>query len=225
MTELRHQSWVGSRCTGQRSRRSPPWGTKGRAKPFSEGPGGSDLGVVLSGWLCVLLPLWCKVLSFPVHVRPHMSLYICVRLQTYCPYCRLPLQRCTWLAIVCVCVCVQGTAVPQRYMGRSEGDTEELQLWPWGLWELWLEQCGRGEGEEAGGRMKEELRRFDNFTSWSEMKQLHKKKGRLDRKPQRPATRAAFSATRSSRRDVGEKHVRLRARFQQAYLDTSALAT
>lgn len=71
------------------------------------------------------------------------------REQTHCPRCRLPPECCTWLVGLCVCVCVQGTAVLQRYMGRSEGDTDELQLWPRGLWELRLEQCGRAGGEEA----------------------------------------------------------------------------
>lgn len=30
-------------------------------------------------------------------------------------------------------MCVQGTAVLQRYMARSGGDTDELQLWPRGI--------------------------------------------------------------------------------------------
>ena len=117
-----------------------------------------------------------------------MSLCVCVcsncddepKVQTYCPNCRLPPERCTWLVsvcvsvfvCVCVCVCVQGTAVLQRYMGRSGGDTNGLQLWPRGLWELWLEQRGRGEKR----RMRERQKRFnggrgaDNFASWGERK-------------------------------------------------------
>lgn len=69
-------------------------------------------------------------------------------------------------------MCVQGTAVLQRYMGRSEGDTDELQLWPRGLWELWLEQCGRAGGEEARGGMREEQSRLgkDIFTGRGRMK-------------------------------------------------------
>ena len=62
-----------------------------------------------------------------------------------------------WLVCVCVCVCVQGTAVLQRYMGRSGGDTNGLQLWPRGLWELWLEQRGRGEKR----RTREQQKRFN----------------------------------------------------------------
>ena len=115
------------------------------------------------------LPSERRVVRVSVHVRPHMSLCVCVcsncddepKVQTYCPNCRLPPERCTWLVSVCVsvfvCVCVQGTAVLQRYMGRSGGDTNGLQLWPRGLWELWLEQRGRGEKR----RMRERQKRFN----------------------------------------------------------------
>lgn len=69
------------------------------------------------------------------------------------------------LADVCVCVCVQGTAVLQRFKGRSVGDMDELQLWPRGLWELWLEQRGRRrrrrlreEGREMSRREEIQVR-------------------------------------------------------------------
>lgn len=75
-------------------------------------------------------------------------------------YCRLPPEHCTWLVGVCVCVCVQGTAVLQCYIERSGGDTDELQLWPRGLWELWLEQHGRGGGGEREDERDAEGLRF-----------------------------------------------------------------
>lgn len=59
------------------------------------------------------------------------------------------------LAGWCVYVCVWNSCSPVLHGEGQGGDTDELQLWPWGLWELWLEQCGkriRGKRKDERGR-------------------------------------------------------------------------
>lgn len=84
MTQLRLQSWVGSRRRGQRSHRSPTQRNKSEDEAIQRGSwrfrfnltGGS-----LSVWLCVCVCVRsceCWVVRFHIHVRPHMSVRVCV---------------------------------------------------------------------------------------------------------------------------------------------------
>lgn len=153
----------------------------------------------------------CQKTNVCVHLCVYVHVCVCgncdeAKEWTYCPYCRPPLKRCTWL--VGVCMCVYGTAVLQYYMGRVRGgDTDELQLWPWGLWELWLEQCGkriRGKRKDERGReeIHWEKKRLQAETRWDgQMKREHMAARREDTREKNMSLCVGVLWSRKSHRD------------------------
>lgn len=126
---------------------------------------------------------------------------------TYCPYCRPPLKRCTWL--VGVCMCVYGTAVLQYYMGRVRGETQtNYSCGPGACGNCGLNNVGRESG--ARGRTREEEKRRDSlgkeaFTSWDKMRWPNEErthgseKKRHQRKEDVPLCRSALKQEKPQR--------------------------
>lgn len=122
-----------------------------------------------------------------------------------------------WLVCVCVYVCVWNSCSPVLHGEGQGGDTDELQLWPWGLWELWLEQCGKGiRGKRKDERGREEKRftgkrsvyklRQDEMAKWREnTRQREKKTPEKRRCPSVSECSEAGKATETSRRR-GPRH-------------------
>lgn len=99
----------------------------------------------------------CKVVSLTARVRPHPSVLACTltlmvnpERKPTAPDCRLPPQRCTWLAGLCVCVCRE-----QLFSSATRGGQRETRT---------SHSCGPGAcgncglnnvGEEAEEEEKE----------------------------------------------------------------------
>lgn len=115
----------------------------------------------------------CQKTNVCVHLCVYVHVCVCgncdeAKEWTYCPYCRPPLKRCTWL--VGVCMCVYGTAVLQYYMGRVRGETQtNYSCGPGACGNCGLNNVGRESG--ARGRTREEEKRFTGKRSVYKLRQ------------------------------------------------------
>lgn len=196
----------------------------------------------------------CKVVRFPVQVRPHTSVCMCgncddePKMQTYCPYCGLPPERCTWL--IGVCVYREQLFSSATWGGQGETGTS-YSCGPGTCGNCGLNNVGE-ESRREEARGSEEIQREGihlqaETAKWScKEKMSRQEKSEYERNDKRKmrcpsvlkSSRAVKAmetsgqrgpqrvlATRSSLRDKDEKHVQLRALFQQADPDPSTTAT
>lgn len=167
--------------------------------------------------LCLVV----QVQSAEIHtrVRKQMCVHLCVYVHvcvcgncdeakewTYCPYCRPPLKRCTWLVGVCVCVCMEQLFSSTTW-GGSGGRHRRTTAVALGLvgtvaWTMWEENQGQEEGRE---RKRRDSLGKEAFTSWDKMRWPNEErthgseKRRHQRKEYVPLCRSALKQEKPQR--------------------------